>query len=98
VVLACSFARIHRQNLINYGVLPLTFEDAAGYHELREGDVLEAAEMPGKLASDEPFRLHVRDRELSVAVRHGLSDRERELIRCGGLVNRMRQEMRKESS
>ncbi|HZX23332.1 MAG TPA: aconitate hydratase [Woeseiaceae bacterium] len=98
VVLACSFARIHRQNLINYGVLPLTFEDAAGYHELEESDVLEAADMTGKLASDEPFRLEVRDRELSVAVRHGLSDRERELIRCGGLINRMRQEMRKESS
>ena len=40
LVLAKSFSRIHGQNLPNSGILPLTFEDAADYDEIAQGDVL----------------------------------------------------------
>src|SRR5699024_8939376 len=40
LVIAKSYARIHWQNLINAGVLPLTFASAEDYHHLKEGDVL----------------------------------------------------------
>ena len=41
VVIAKSFARIHRQNLVNFGILPLTFVDNDDYGHIRQGDVLE---------------------------------------------------------
>src|SRR5205085_2875517 len=40
VVLVKSFARIHWQNLVNFGVLPLTFDDASEYGRIQQGDVL----------------------------------------------------------
>src|SRR5205814_8100763 len=40
VVLAKSFARIHWQNLINFGVLPLVFDDPAEYDRINQGDML----------------------------------------------------------
>ncbi len=41
VVLAKDFARIHLQNLINFGILPLTFEDPSDHEKIDEGDVIE---------------------------------------------------------
>ena len=41
VVIAKSFARIHRQNLVNFGILPLTFVENDAYGHIRQGDVLE---------------------------------------------------------
>src|SRR5439155_9689700 len=40
VVIARQFARIHRENLVNFGVLPLTFVDAGDYDRIAQGDVL----------------------------------------------------------
>ena len=40
VVLAKTFARIHWQNLVNYGVLPLTFAHTADYDRIAQGDVI----------------------------------------------------------
>src|SRR5256885_3568946 len=45
IVLAKSFARIHRQNLINYGVLPLVFTNLADYDRLEKGDILHACDL-----------------------------------------------------
>jgi len=39
-VIAKSFARIHRQNLLNFGILPLTFVDPDDWQRIHEGDVL----------------------------------------------------------
>ena len=43
VVIARSFARIHWQNLVNFGVLPLTFADPADYDRLDLGDTIQLA-------------------------------------------------------
>ena len=44
-VLVKSFARIHRANLINAGILPLTFVNEADYEKISQGDVLELADI-----------------------------------------------------
>src|SRR6185312_5588678 len=53
VVLAKGFARIHRQNLVNYGILPLTFVDEADYGRLHKDDVLRAGNLRRKLKDGE---------------------------------------------
>ena len=40
MVLAKEFARIHLQNLVNFGILPMTFSDPAEYERVEQGDVL----------------------------------------------------------
>jgi aconitase A len=51
VVIAKSFARIHWQNLINFGVLPLTFTDASDYDRLKAGDTIRIASAEAALTA-----------------------------------------------
>ena len=84
-VLARSFARIHRNNLVNFGVLPLTFETESD--SLRQGDVVEIDDVATALAAGPVLKARVRGRDRPLALRHDLSRRERDLIRAGGVIN-----------
>ncbi|MGH2581529.1 MAG: aconitate hydratase [Anaerolineales bacterium] len=91
VVLAKTFARIHRQNLINYGVLPLTFKAPSIYNLVEQGDIVVIENLRGGLmAEDKEFEVQVSDKDLRFAAVHDLSERERTLILEGGLTNWMR--------
>ncbi|MFC0387536.1 aconitate hydratase [Muricoccus vinaceus] len=89
VVLARSFARIHWQNLINFGVVPLTFADPSDYDRLGQGEVLRfeglhaalraGPEVTAQRADGSPLRL-----------RHTLSPRQVELLLAGGVINWLR--------
>lgn len=87
-VLAKSFARIHWQNLVNFGVLPLTFADPADYDGLEIGDVVEIADVAGTLKAGKAVTARVRGRE--IALRHDLSDRQIEVLLAGGVINWLR--------
>ena len=84
IVLAKSFARIHRQNLVNYGVLPLTFADPADYARLEKGDVLVARDLRRTLANGEDITLECGG---AVFTRHDLVPKQIEVILAGGLIN-----------
>lgn len=84
IVLAKSFARIHRQNLINYGVLPLVFVDEHDYERLRRGDVLRVSKLREAIRSSDKLMLDCRG---SIAARHGLTPREVDIVLAGGLIN-----------
>jgi aconitate hydratase len=84
IVLARSFARIHRQNLINYGVLPLVFVNASDYDRLQQGDVLKASDLHKTIRNGEDVVLDCRG---TIATRHGLTPREVEIVLAGGLIN-----------
>jgi len=84
MVLAKSFARIHRQNLINYGVLPLVFVDEEDYERLQQGDVLKASNLRKAIRSGDRVTLDCRGQ---IAARHGLSPREVDVVLAGGLIN-----------
>jgi aconitate hydratase len=84
VVLAKSFARIHRQNLINYGVLPLTFVDPEDYRRLQKGDVLRAADLLRTLKHGDEVELKSRK---PIPTRHQLTARQIDVILAGGLIN-----------
>ncbi len=86
VVLARSFARIHRANLINFGILPLTFVAPADYEMLHCGGILRfsfAELFPGG-------EMGIAAADTVVRVRNDLSSAELETIRAGGLLNRVR--------
>jgi len=91
-VLAKTFARIHAQNLVNFGILPLTFEDAADYDALEDNDVLEFEDLHAGLESEPTIEAPVRGRDARVRLRHDLSARERDVLLAGGLINWLRAE------
>ncbi|HEY7141092.1 MAG TPA: aconitate hydratase [Methylomirabilota bacterium] len=82
-VLAKSFARIHRANLINWGVLPLELADPPDYEALAAGHRLRIADVPAGLATG---TLIVEDLTAGrrVEVRCVLTERERAILLAGG--------------
>ena len=88
IVLAKSFARIHRQNLINYGVLPLRFVDPNDYDRLAADDILQARHLRHNLEEGAPLALLCAGREIET--RHDLTADQIEIILDGGVVNRRR--------
>ena len=84
-VVAKSFARIHAANLINYGILPLTFVNADDYDRLTQGDDLTISGIFAGLASGE-FTLTDRTTGATFALACELSPRQREILRDGGLL------------
>jgi aconitase A len=82
-VLAKSFARIHRANLINWGVLPLEFADPADYDAVAAGHQLRIADVPAGLAAGS---LIIEDETIGrrIAVRCMLTERERAILLAGG--------------
>jgi aconitate hydratase len=92
--LAKGFARIHWQNLVNFGVLPLTFADPADHDALKQGDVLVLDGLREALASG-AAELTVRNvtRSRDFTVRHALSERQRGVLLEGGLVNWLRRRL-----
>src|SRR5699024_10257187 len=59
IALVKDFARIHLQNLINFGVLPLTFVNEEDHDILKQGAVLVVDNLKEKLKEGEPFEMHV---------------------------------------
>jgi aconitate hydratase len=93
LVVAKSFARIHWQNLVNFGVLPLTFARDRDYEDLEPGDELEAERLREALESGERVELRNASRGSSIEARHTLSPRQREILLAGGLIQWIRRKL-----
>jgi aconitate hydratase len=85
-VLAKSFARIHRANLINWGIVPLEFEDAADYDGIERDDVLELPDLRERLAAGGPVAVVNHRTDARFRMRSILSPRERDMLLAGGLL------------
>jgi aconitate hydratase len=90
LVIAKSFARIHRKNLINYGILPLTFDDPSVYDELESGNTIALAVIPKQLAENEKLEIHIPMKDLTFTASHNLSPRMVDVLLSGGLTNWVR--------
>ncbi len=86
-VLAKSFARIHRSNLINAGILPLVFADPAQAEWLEEGDCLTLENIPNSLEKDLPIPALIKNKHQTIQLISNLSRREKDIIRSGGFLN-----------
>ncbi|MFN2383867.1 MAG: aconitate hydratase [Gemmatimonadota bacterium] len=84
-VIVKSFARIHKANLINFGLLPLTFVDPAAYDRIVEGDELLAEDVHAGIGRGRiTLRNVTRDMTFETAI--DLTPRERELLEAGGVL------------
>jgi len=88
VVIAKSFERIHTANLINFGILPLTFQDETNYDSIDQDDDIEIRNIREALAGDSSLIIHNSTKEMSFAVAYDLSPRQKEMILAGGALNR----------
>lgn len=87
-VLVKSFARIHRANLINAGILPLTFVQESDYEKISEGDVLRLSAVREKIAAGEQtLSLENETSGAKIEVLCELTERAREIILAGGLLD-----------
>jgi aconitate hydratase len=91
-VLVKSFARIHRDNLINFGIVPLVFVDPLDYAEISEKDEL-CIDNAKQLLLDGVEILEVRNvtQGTTYQVRHNLTLRQVNIIVAGGLLNYIRE-------
>lgn len=85
-VIAKSFARIHRANLINFGILPLTFENESDYDSIDEMDELKITNLL-KLKVNEPIQVENVTKHKIYTVTHNLSAYDIKIILAGGTLN-----------
>ena len=90
VKIAKSFARIHRANLINFGILPLMFIDPSDYSSIAHDDSICFKGLKEALASSDEIAGIIRNKDRTVRFSLALSQREREYILEGGRLNRIR--------
>ncbi|MGF6970693.1 aconitate hydratase [Paraburkholderia sp. WC7.3g] len=91
IVLAKSFARIHAQNLINFGVLPLVFVNPSDYEEIEPGEILRLDDVRSRLTRFSELTVELAKANRVLAVRHFMSPRQIEQVLVGGLINWMKE-------
>jgi aconitate hydratase len=92
-VIAKSFARIHRANLINFGILPLLFVNPEDYSKVEQGDILGASNLIKIVEGDQKYEIFNHTKNISFEVYSNLNTKEKELILSGGLLPYVRRKV-----
>src|SRR5690625_4254541 len=79
VVLVKDFARIHWQNLVNFGVLPITFVHSKDYDKLKQEDIIEFSNLRQKIKQSNQFDIHLKRTGESIQVEHRSEEHTSEL-------------------
>ena len=85
-VVAKSFARIHRSNLINNAILPLVFEDESDFEKISEYDDIKISSMEESIESGN-FILEDTTKNIKIKLRGDFSEREKKILLEGGYLN-----------
>ncbi len=86
-IICKSFARIHRQNLINNGILPLELVNEADYDKIEQGDELAVENIRKIISEGGDIVVKNKTRNLEIPVKCELSDRGKGMMLAGGLLN-----------
>ncbi|HHT9112230.1 MAG: aconitate hydratase [Planctomycetes bacterium] len=86
-VIVKSFARIHRANLVNFGIMPFTFENENDYNLFDMGDTIELPDIKNRLKSKSRITLKNVTKNKEVKITHTLTPREIDILCVGGLLN-----------
>ncbi len=89
-VVAKSFARIHRQNLANFGILPLTFVHPEDWEKVAQGDRLSIPNVRKLISEGAAVRVTNVTRKISLEAGHSLTPRQLEMVLAGSLINMVR--------
>ncbi len=89
-VIAKSFERIHTANLINFGIIPLTFKNEQDYTKIDQGDDLEIPDVKHAIEKGGTLKVKNKTKGVEFEVTYNLSDRQREIILAGGTLAYMK--------
>jgi aconitate hydratase len=90
-VIAKSFARIHRRNLIAQGIVPLLFKDEADYDKAELGQTWRISGLHGVVHGEDELGCEIRE-DGTIVLTHDLLPREREIVVAGGLIRYLREQ------
>ena len=90
VVIAKGFARIHWQNLVNFGILPLTLDDEVEYDRLDAGDILQLRDLHQQIRRDRQVEVRNATKGRTFTASHALSERQIDVLLAGGLIRWVR--------
>ena len=90
-VVTKSFARIHCANLVNAGIIPFTFKNADDYDRIDRNDVLYMPDVRAEISENKEVKLINKTKNEEYTLCYELSDRQRDMILAGGLLNYTRE-------
>jgi len=86
-VITKSFARIHKANLVNFGIIPFTFADPAAYEGIKQGDIIIIENLKEGIVNSKVLKAVNKTDGTEFEIIHDLVDRQLEIIIEGGLLN-----------
>ena len=86
-VIAKSFERIHSANLINFGIIPLTFKTETDFDQLDSGDELQVSEIRKAVSTNQPLTVRNLTKNKEFQVNYELTQRQRNIILAGGMLS-----------
>ena len=93
-VIAKSFARIHWQNLINFGILPLTFDNPQDWERIERGDVLTIPDVREAIQRGTRLTVINKRKDQAYPTQHSMSERRVRIMLSGSLINLVSERLR----
>ncbi len=87
LVIVKSFARIHWQNLVNFGILPLTFTNEKDYNLIKQGDTLEVKNVINQIQSEKIITVKNLTQNSEFLTEHTMTQRDIDMVIEGGKIN-----------
>jgi aconitate hydratase len=91
--IAKSFERIHSANLINFGIIPLTFKKETDYDEIDSGDEIQIPNVREVISKNEPLVVKNVTKGRDFEVNYELSERRRNILLAGGMLSYVKNKM-----
>jgi len=85
-IIAKSVERIHAANLVNFGIVSLSFKNITDYEKLDQGDEIEIPDIKKKLQNNLPILLENKTKKLEIELAYNLSQRQKDILFAGGLL------------
>jgi len=89
-VIAKNYARIHAQNLANFGILPLYFKNSKDYDDIQQEDILEIPHIRERIQQGRDVEVVNKTKGKTYHCEHRLSPRQIQVVLAGGLINTVR--------
>jgi aconitate hydratase len=86
-IIAKSVERIHAANLVNFGIVSLSFKNMTDYDKIEQGDEIEIPDVKKKLQNNEPVILIDKTKNLKIELGYNLSQRQKDILYEGGLLS-----------
>ena len=91
-VITVSFARIHKANLVNAGIIPLNFKNADDYNKIDVNDELFLPNIKDELKNGSDIALYNKTKDKTYSLLCDISERQRDILAAGGLLNYTKKE------